>query len=444
MNQRVVNFVREMLATHRPPYITEEEFRPGESTVHYAGPWWDERELAAAIDTLLMGKWLPSGERVRQFEHAFSAKFRNDASLMVNSGSSANLVMIAAAKRMYGWEDGDEIIVSAVGFPTTYAPIVQCGLRPVFVDIEFGRLNFDLSLVRSAMTRSTRAILIAPVLGNPPDMDRLAAMGVPLLLDNCDSLGSKWRGRYLNEFVEASSCSFYPAHHITTGEGGMVSGTEDFVALARRIAWWGRDCYCVGSANDLPNGTCKRRFSEWLVPKHDGLVDHKYVFTELGYNLKPLDLQGAIGLEQLAKFDEIHARRRANHARLGAIVRTHLAGVHVPCEMEGAETSWFGLPIVCRDRAHKTWLQQHLERAKIQTRNFFAGNILMHPAYAHLGDYREFPVANTVLDRVLFIGVAPHYSDAIFEYVASVMGEYDAATQIRLAESTPPGRGRGQ
>ena len=192
---------------------------------------------------------------------------------MVNSGSSANLIMMASLKKYYGWEDGDEVIVSPVGFPTTIAPIVQNGLTPVFVDIETDTLNFDLIEVEKKITPKTVAVILSPVLGNPPDMDMLVQIcklnGVKLVLDNCDSLGSKWNGKYLNEYACAASCSFYPAHHISTAEGGMVSGPKDLISLARSFAWWGRDCYCVGPANLLACGTCGKRFDKWL-PGYEG------------------------------------------------------------------------------------------------------------------------------------------------------------------------------
>ncbi|MEA5544561.1 aminotransferase class V-fold PLP-dependent enzyme, partial [Limnoraphis robusta CCNP1324] len=296
------------------------QFVPYESPVCYSGPYWDLEEILAIVKSTLTGKWLTAGENVHKFEAEFSRRFQAGKSVMVNSGSSANLAMVGAVKKTFGWEDEDELILSVVGFPTTLAPILQHKLKPVFVDIELDTLNFDLEKIEAVLTNRTRAIFLSPVLGNPPNMDRLLEIchqhQVMLLLDNCDSLGSRWRGRFLNEYAVASSCSFYPAHHICTGEGGMVSSaTEEIVTTARSLAWWGRDCYCVGAANLLPCGTCGKRFDNWL-PDYDGVVDHRYVFTNIGYNLKPLDLQGAVGVAQLAKFEEIHQRRRESKARI--------------------------------------------------------------------------------------------------------------------------------
>ena len=402
-------------------YNSNKKFIPGETPIYYSGPYWDNKEVEKAVGAFLMGKWLSSGENVYKFEKKLSKMFNQKHSVMVNSGSSANLVMIAAIKKILGWEDGDEVIVSPVGFPTTIAPLVQHNLIPVFIDIEFDTLNFDLDLLEEKITDRTRAIFISPVLGNPPDFDRLLEIknkyGIELIMDNCDSLGSKWKDKLLTDYTIASTCSFYPAHHITTGEGGMISSNNgDIVTTARSLAWWGRDCYCVGSANLLACGTCGNRFDKWL-DEYEGIVDHKYIFTNIGYNLKPLDFQGALGLVQLDKFDEIHNKRRNSKHRLESILEESSVGVGVPKELEHAETSWFGTPIVCRDKEQKDKLVSYFEEIKVQTRNYFAGNILLHPGYRDLDDYRKYPNSNEVLDKVFFIGASPHYNDEIFNYI---------------------------
>tara|TARA_Y100000361_G_C11158340_1_gene345614 strand:- start:542 stop:1804 length:1263 start_codon:yes stop_codon:yes gene_type:complete len=402
-------------------YNVNEEFIPFKTPIYYSGPFWDENELNSAVEVLMNGKWLSSGENVRKFERKFSKMFNQAESVMVNSGSSANLVMIGAIKKALKWEDGDEIIVSPVGFPTTIAPIVQHNLKPVFIDIEFDTLNFDLDLLEEKINDKTRAIFISPVLGNPPDFDKLIQIkekyNIELVLDNCDSLGSKWKNKLLSDYVIASTCSFYPAHHITTGEGGMISSNNmDVINTARSLAWWGRDCYCVGSANLLACGTCGNRFDKWLKD-YDEIVDHKYIFTNMGYNLKPLDLQGAIGVVQLDKFDEIHERRRNSKYKLQHIIEKCVPDVYVPDELSLSETSWFGTPIVCKDKKQKDKLVKYFEEIKVQTRNYFAGNILLHPGYSHLDDFKSYPNSNKVLDKVFFIGASPHYDDTIFNYI---------------------------
>ena len=303
----MINQMIEALSNERPSYAKNYDNYKHGDFVQYSGQLWDEKEMYAAIDTLVNGKWITSGEKVAQFQIHFSKRFGVKHSHMVNSGSSANLVMITALKKHMNWQDGDEVIVSPVGFPTTIAPLVQNNLKPIFIDIELETLNFDLAKLVEKITPRTKAIFVSPVLGNPPDMDILQDIctkhGILLIGDNCDSLGTNYNGKLITEYYYCWSTSFYPAHHISTGEGGMVCCNDDnLINLVRSVSWWGRDCYCVGTNNLLECGTCGKRFDNWL-PDYDGVIDHKYLFTTMGYNLKPLDLQGAIGLEQLKKFE---------------------------------------------------------------------------------------------------------------------------------------------
>jgi CDP-6-deoxy-D-xylo-4-hexulose-3-dehydrase len=407
------------------------EFNAEQDSVYYSGPYWDDREIEAMFYSLLRGKWLSAGENVDRFEKRFSERFHKGYSVMVNSGSSANLVMIAALKKHFGWRDGDEIIVSCVGFPTTINPIIQNNLKPVFVDINWDDLNWDLELIDEAITPRTRAVFSSPVLGNAYDMDRLKEIcersGIEIIADNCDSLGSKWRGKYLTDMAVAASCSFYPAHHITTIEGGMVSSDiEEIVTLARSFAWWGRACHCVGKQNLLTNGACGKRFSKW-IDDYDGEVDHKYLFTNIGYNLKPTDMQGAVGIIQLDKFDEVHEKRRANKERLAEIFE-RIDGARSVDEKPEAETSWFGVPLICASELQKRRLVKHLESNRIQTRNYFAGNILMHPAYRDIDDYKKYPNANQVMERVFFVGCSPTITNEMISYIEAVVDGF--ITQI--------------
>ena len=400
-------------------------------TVYYSGPYWSTEEVEVAIESLLVGKWLSSGEKVNQFERAFSKYFNSAESLMVNSGSSANLVMIAALKDYFGWIDGDEIIVSVVGFPTTANSILQNGLVPRFVDIEWEDLNWSVDAIKKAISPRTKAIFFSPVLGNPGNFDAILKIvenhNVELILDNCDSLGSKWKGKYLNEYSVASSCSFYPAHHITTMEGGMVSSkVEEVIKIARSYAWWGRGCYCVGRQNLLPNGTCKKRFDTW-IPGCSTVVDHKYVFDKIGYNLKPLDLQGAIGSVQLRKFEEIHTLRRKNKEAIDAFF-SKIPGCKIIGEHTNSEVSWFGTPIVCDSAEIKSKMVMHLERNRIQTRNYFAGNLLRQPGYSHLGDWKDFPNASMVLERVFFVGASPTINQLMLNRIEKVLSEFNELT----------------
>ena len=426
------DFLQKLKNDSKPlyPYLANVtgEFDPKKDSVYYSGAYWGKEEVMAAIDSLLYGKWMSSGESVNKFERGFSKKFNFVDSVMVNSGSSANLVMIAALKKYFGWQDNDEVIVSVVGFPTTVSAIIQNKLRPVFVDVSWSDLNWDIDMVQEKISPRTRAIFSSPVLGNPYDFDRVIEIckfyNLELISDNCDSLGSKWRGNYLTDYSVAASCSFYPAHHISTMEGGMVSSkVEEIVELARSFAWWGRACYCVGKQNLLPDGTCKKRFHDW-IPDLNTVVDHKYVFENIGYNLKPLDLQGAIGTVQLGKISEIESIRRSNKSRMDKIFYK-VPGCRIVSEHEFAETSWFGAPIICESDGLKRSIVKHLESNRIQTRNYFAGNLLMQPGYAHLGNWRDYPIATSVLGKVFFVGVSPTITASMLDYVEEVMIQFE-------------------
>jgi CDP-4-dehydro-6-deoxyglucose reductase, E1 len=440
------NSLIESLSQDMPPYVPHsEEFVPGESSVLYSGPYWNHREMQMAMEALLTGRWLTAGEYVARFQNMFGKRFRTNFCHMVNSGSSANLIMIAALKKHLGWQDGDEVIVSPVGFPTTIAPLMQNGLKPVFVDIEMSTLNFDTTKIHEKITNRTVAIFVSPVLGNPPDMDALKALGITLIGDNCDSLGSRWNGKLLNELYYSWTTSFYPAHHITTGEGGMVcSNDKNLMDTVRSISWWGRDCYCVGVANLLSNGTCGNRFSKWLDGT-DATIDHKYVFTNVGYNVKPLDLQGAIGLAQLEKIDDIESRRRLYAKKIFEYITSESTikdYARVATVLPQADPCWFGVPIICHSQDQKERLVAFLEKNKIQTRGYFAGNILRHAAYKHLGSADEFPNANLALTHVFFLGCAPHYTPTILMYIGNKLKEWAEMEAKRGFETHGIGRER--
>lgn len=430
MYQLIKNFIddaKEIDDNIFPFIANKKDFVEDRDSVYYSGPYWDDEEISEMILSIMKGKWLSSGEKVNKFETQFSKKFGFNHSVMVNSGSSANLVMIAALKKYFQWNDGDEIIVCACGFPTTIAPIVQNNLKPVFVDINWEDLNWDLKEIEQKITSKTVAVISSPVLGNPYDIDTLVDIcnthNIKLIADNCDSLGSKWKGKYLTDYAVAASCSFYPAHHICTIEGGMVSSNiKEVVDIARSFAWWGRDCYCVGQQNLLSCGTCGKRFDKWL-DDYDVVVDHKYIFSNMGYNLKPLDLQGSIGCVQLSKFETIHQLRRENKVLISNILKK-IPGVRIVDELLDAETSWFGVPIVCDNNQLKLNLVSHFEKNKIQTRNYFSGNILLHPGYKHLDDYKKYPKANQTLEKVFFLGCSPTISKDMINYIDKVVSNF--------------------
>jgi CDP-6-deoxy-D-xylo-4-hexulose-3-dehydrase len=425
--KEILSDLTEYLKENKPKYLYNQAFIPGKSQILYSGPYWDEQEIMAAINTFITGKWVVAGENVHKFENAFAKMFGVKYAQMVNSGSSANLVLIAALKKYYGWEDGDEVIVSPVGFPTTISTLVQNNLVPVFVDIEYDTLNFDIHKIEEKITSKTKAIFVSPVLGNAPDMDFLTALcekyNIKLVGDSCDSLGSKWNGKHLSSYYVAWSSSFYPAHHISTGEGGICcTDLPDLKKLFTSFSWWGRDCHCVGSANLLSCGTCGNRFDKWLE-SYDGIIDHKYVFTNMGYNLKPMDLQGSIGLVQLTRFEEIDRKRKESKNRIESILLKYVIGLNGVEMLDKSDTCWFGTPFICLNKVLKDKLVSFLEENKIQTRNYFAGNILMHPGYKHLDDLNLYPNANQVLDKVFFLGAAPHYDEQVFNYIENIFTE---------------------
>jgi CDP-6-deoxy-D-xylo-4-hexulose-3-dehydrase len=405
--------------------------RPFNNQVLYSGFYWDNNELAAALESLIFSEWSISGEAVVRFENEFSKKINIDYSLMTNSGSSSNLVMFAAAKDYFNWGENDEIICSVCAFPTSVSVIYQNRLKPVFVDISMEDLNMDLDQIESKITHKTKAILFAPTLGNCCDVDRLVEIAkkhhLVLLLDNCDGIGTKWRGKYLNEYFFASTCSFFASHHLSCIQAGMISSsTKEFIEICRQFVMWSRNCRCRGLQNLLPNGMCKKRFSNWIEELPDVTIDDKYYFTKMGYNLQPLEFQGAIGLEQLKKFDEIHTKRKNHHKIIQDLLKKYIPSLKFPIERAESDTSWFGVGIICENHEQKKRLVNYLEiQNKVQCRNFFSGNLLLHPGYKFLGDFREFPNSTEVIRSVLFLGCAPHYEEnEELDYLEKVLKQY--------------------
>lgn len=418
---------------------------PGKDWVQYSGSYFDDEEFIAGIECFLDG-WLALGENGIRFERQFREKLGKQYGALTNSGSSANLLMISAlkSKRLYGFEPGTKIITPAAGFPTTVNPIIQNGFVPVFVDIEIDTLNLDLDQVENAARNGAKALVFAHVLGNPPNMDRLMEIvnkyNLILLEDCCDALGSKYDGKLLGSFGQFASCSFYPAHHITMGEGGFVAcQTEEQETVVKSLREWGRGCYCSGKGSScLRNGMCKRRFSDWL-PSFPGVIfDHKYVYEEIGYNLKPLDMQAAIGIVQIKKLDKIIDIRKKNFNRLYKIFSKYERVFHLPKATEKSDPSWFAFPLTVRDGVYmkRNDFTMYLEDCKIQTRNYFGGNILLQPAYdgVYPGDAKkDFPVSTKVTTDTFFLGTSPVITDAQLDYIELKVNEYfDKADNVRV------------
>ena len=404
----------------------------GKDFVNYAGPYFDETEIVSAVSTLLDG-WLVMGSKSVEFEKKFPKYFDKNFGILTNSGSSSNLLMMASltSKRGYNLPKGTKVLMPIAGFPTTLNPTLQVGFAPVFVDIELDTLNLDLDQVEKTLEENPniRVITFAHVLGNPPNMDRLMSLikkhDLILLEDCCDALGSTYDGKPLGSYGEMASCSFYPAHHMTMGEGGFVScNTYEQEVLLRSFREWGRGCYCVGpEANKLKCGSCGKRFNEWIPTMPGEIFDHKYVYDEIGYNLKPIELQGAMGLEQLKKLDEIHALRKRNYKLLFDIYSKYEEFFHLPRAQDKSDPSWFAFPLTIRKDApfKRSDIVDYLEENLIQTRPYFAGNIMLQPAYSHIMDPQKakdnFPVATFTMTNTYFHGTSPVITPEQIAYI---------------------------
>ena len=403
----------------------------GKDFVNYAGPYFDEKEYASVMDTLLDG-WLVMGDKCLKFEKQFPAQFGKGHGILTNSGSSANLLMMTSlkSKRGYNLPHGTKVLVPIAGFPTTFNPIIQNGFVPVFCDIELDTLNLNLEGLEEIIKKNdVKVITFAHVLGNCPNMDVIMDLvkkyDLIFLEDCCDALGSTHNGKPLGSFGDMASCSFYPAHHMSMGEGGFVAcNTYDQEVILRSFREWGRGCYCVGpEANKLQCGTCGKRFSEWIPNMPDEIFDHKYVYDEVGYNLKPIEIQGAMGLVQLTKLDEIHALRKRNYKLLFEIYEKYEEFFHLPRPQLGCDPSWFAFPLTVRDGApfKRIDIVSHLEDNLIQTRPYFAGNLMLQPAYSHIMNPNDaklnYPNATKVMRDTYFHGTSPVISPEQIAYI---------------------------
>jgi len=407
-------------------------FVPGQTRLQYAGRVYDERELVAAVEAVL-DFWLTAGPRAEAFERRLAEYIGLRHALAVNSGSSANLVALAALcshRLERPLQPGDEVITPAVGFPTTVAPIVQNGLVPVFVDCRLGTYNLDPAQLEPALSDRTRALFFAHTLGNPVEMEPVMEFarthGLYVIEDTCDALGSTYDDQMVGTFGDLATLSFYPAHHITTGEGGAVVTDDPLLArIARSVRDWGRDCWC--NHDSPPEGACGRRF-EWEIPGLDEPYDHRYLFVEIGYNLKLTDIQAAIGLAQLDKLPDFIAARKRNFARLYEGLKPYEEFLILPTWSERADPSWFAFPITVRPGAPFTRrdLTIWLERRNIETRLLFAGNIVRQPGYRHI-EHRtvgDLPNSDLVLRSTFFVGVYPGLDDARIAYILQTFADF--------------------
>lgn len=409
-------------------------FEAGKSQVRYAGRVFDEKELQSLVDASL-DFWLTSGRYSEEFEARFSAYTGAEYSFLVNSGSSANLLAFASltspllgAKRL---KPGDEVISVAAGFPTTVNPIIQHGMVPVFVDVNIGTYNIDVAELEKAIGPKTKAIFLAHTLGNPYDIDAVMHLvkkhDLWFIEDCCDALGSTYKGRMVGSFGHIATCSFYPAHHITMGEGGCVFTSHEILARATRsIRDWGRDCYCAGGESN----TCGKRFSGQYGTLPKG-YDHKYVYSHIGYNLKVTDMQAAIGVEQLKKLPSFIEARKANFKAWTQGFERFGDMFILPHATDGSDPSWFAFPVTVAESAGftRTELTDYLNSNQVETRNLFGGNLLRQPAYQGIA-HRVAPGGLNRTDRIMndtfFLGTYPGLTKEQIEYTISVIADFIA------------------
>jgi CDP-4-dehydro-6-deoxyglucose reductase, E1 len=427
--------LREQIASLVRQYYREQfanrPFNPDIDLAHYAGRVFDAEELCNLVDASL-DFFLTANRYAERFEADFADYLGVTDALLVNSGSSANLVALSALTsptlRDRRLQPGDEVVTVAAGFPTTLAPILQNNLVPVFVDVTLGDYTAIPDQLREAIGPRTRAIMMAHTLGVPFDLDVVTDLAKKhdlwVIEDNCDALGSRYRGRLTGTFGHLSTFSFYPAHHITMGEGGCVAtGDDQLGRIARSFRDWGRDCYCAGGENN----TCGTRFSQQFGTLPHGF-DHKYVYSHIGYNLKVTDMQAAIGCAQLGKLDGFIARRRANFDRVMDVLRPYEDRLLLPKALAHSEPSWFGFVVTVREDAGfaRAEMVRFLEANRIETRSLFAGNLLRHPAFQTIPHRVVRDLVNTdiVMRNAFFVGVYPGLDSARLDHMAAVFGRF--------------------
>ncbi len=411
--------------------LTTSEFIPGETLVPPSGKLIDFQELQMMVEASLDG-WLTTGRFNDEFEKGLANFLGVKHLITVNSGSSANLVAFSTLTSPVlgdrAIQQGDEVITVAAGFPTTVNPIIQFGAVPVFVDIEIGTYNIDVTKIEEAISLKTKAIVLAHTLGNPYNLSVITEIckrhNLWLVEDCCDALGSSYNEKLVGTFGDIGTLSFYPAHHITMGEGGAVfTNSPELRKIAESFRDWGRDCYCPPGKDN----TCGQRFC-WKFGSLPKGYDHKYTYSHLGYNLKITDMQAACGLAQLKKAPAFIQKRKDNFRFL----KSRLAGCEeflvLPEETKNSNPSWFGFPITIKDSApvSRVELLQYLDQCKVGTRLLFAGNLTRQP-YMLNKNYRisgELIVTDTVMNQTFWIGVHPSLTEEMLDYAAKKIETY--------------------
>ena len=408
-------------------------FIPGETHIPYAGRVFDDDELACLVEAGL-DFWLTSGRFADRFEHDFARFCGIRYAMLVNSGSSANLAALSCLTSPKLGErqlrPGDEVITLATGFPTTVNPIIQNQLVPVFVDVDLSTYNLDVTQLEAAYSERTRAIMVAHTLGNPFDLDAVTSFAkrrnLWLIEDCCDAVGATYKGKTVGTFGDLSTVSFYPAHHITMGEGGCVLTDNTILkTLVESFRDWGRDCWCDPGKED----TCGNRFG-WQIGDLPEGYDHKYIYTHIGYNLKLTDMQAAVGVAQLQKLPAFIAARRQNFADLYEGLKDLEEFFVLPKATEGSEPRWFGFPLAIRKGAPFTrrGVTQQLEARRISTRLLFGGNLVRQPAYLNVPHRTvgKLPNADFVMENVFWIGVYPGLGRQAIEFILETFHQLKA------------------
>jgi CDP-4-dehydro-6-deoxyglucose reductase, E1 len=430
--------IRELVSEYHAEAFAARPFEPGSSAVPVSGKVFDSEDIQYAVDASL-DFWLTTGRFAEQFERQFARVMGVRDARLVNSGSSANLVALSAltSPSLGGraLRPGDQVITVAAGFPTTVNPAIQNRLVPVFVDVQLGTYDIDVSQLEAALSPRTRAIMLAHTLGNPFDLGAVTAFAKKhdlwLVEDCCDAVGAKYNGQGVGTFGDVATASFYPAHHITMGEGGAVMTQKPALTkLVESFRDWGRDCWCAPGKDN----TCGKRY-DWQLGELPCGYDHKYIYSHIGYNLKLSDMQAAVGVAQLKKLPGFIEARQRNFERLHAGLADLEEFFALPQATPGSEPSWFGFPMAVRPGCglSRDQVVRALDSRRIGTRLLFAGNLLRQPAYLGIEHVKvgELPNTDYVMNNVFWIGVYPGLTAAMIDYVVESLHEI-AAGKLRI------------